>query len=724
MSRNEELRQQAIGFHQAGRLAEAEAAYKDLMRAFPAADVAANLGALLRGQGRLEEAERLYHQALQAFPHDATLLANACNLLRDLGKASDTVPLLERALQREPTSFPLRQGLALSLHHCGRIGEALQLLPALLAERPEDVNLLLELGACQAKRGEHQQALQAFEKALKLDPANPQIQANRIAMLVDLGRLEDAAQALAQAPLRGQHPRLIGAEATLLSARNELQAALELQLGLTELEPHVADHWLCVAASQIQLGQMVAPLQSLQRGLKLAPQRHDLMLMLGKQLLEHGQHQRGLELLQAGVDHPDANDLAHGVFQFAAAGARLVPAAQLRQRVAAWEQRRALKPSELWRDRIRDPNPDRPLRVGYLSPDYCNHPVGRFMEPLFAGHNRQQVEVIGLSCGKRQGPLQERLRACCDGWHDLRHGDDLAVARFLADLQLDVLVELGGYTAEQRLRPLTARPAPIQLSYLGYPVSTYLSCIDGWIGDRVVFGPLQEQERGPREQLLRLNRCYLAYPAPADAPTPERTAPDQRFRFGSFNHSRKLSDRSLDLFASVLQAVPESLLVLKSATFVEPAERDRIAARLERRGVAPERLELLSWAEATGDHLSLYGRMDAAIDTVPYSGTTTTCEALWMGVPVLTLLGESMVERQSAAVLAGADLGAAIAGSLEDLILRAQRIAARGPRQQRERQQLRDHVAASALTDTAGLARELEQLYRQLWQQRCLADRL
>jgi protein O-GlcNAc transferase len=323
--------------------------------------------------------------------------------------------------------------------------------------------------------------------------------------------------------------------------------------------------------------------------------------------------------------------------------------------------------------------------VGYLSPDYCNHPVGRFMEPIFAGHDRSRVEVIGLSCGRHHDAQHQELQQLCDSWHDVRYGDDLRVARFLADLRLDVLVDLGGHTADQRIRLLTARPAPIQLSYLGYPASTYLTCIDGWIGDRVVFGPAQEQEKGPREQLLRLPRCYLAYQAPADTPEPQRTAADGRFRFGSFNHSRKLSDCALDLFAAVLQAVPESLLVLKSTTFVEAAERERIVARLAQRGIAPERLELLEWV--FGNH--------------------HTCEALWMGVPVLTLLGEVMVERQSAAVLAGADL-----------LQRARLLAQKGPSSTEDRLALRRHVAASPLADPRGLVDALEQLYRQLWVQR------
>jgi len=718
------LRQQAVDAHRCGRLVEAEQGYRQLLAQRPTADVAANLGALMRSQGRLQEAEAHYRWALKACPGDPQLLANACNLLRDLGQAEATVALLQAVLEQHPQDFGLRQGLALSLHRCDRIEEALALLQPLVAEQPQQANLRLELGACLAKRGHTEAALAQFEQALALEPGNATAQANRITMLTDLGRLEEAWQALEQAQGRRQQPRLIAAEAALQLARNDVETALALHQQLTELEPQVADHWLNVAACQKRLRQMVAPLEALQRGLRLAPERLDLQLALGSLLVEHGRHREGLQLLQSSVDHPDARDVAHGIYQFALAGSRLLPAEQLRQHMARWEQQRGLKPAEQWSDRIRDPDPERPLRVGYLSPDYCNHPVGRFVEPIFAGHNRRQVEVVGLSCGQHFDEQHQRLRQLCDSWHDLRFGDDLRVARFLADLRLDVLVDLGGHTADQRIRLLTARPAPIQLSYLGYPVSTYLNCIDGWIGDRVVFGPAQELEKGPREELLRLGRCYLAFQPPANAPLPERTAPDGRFRFGSFNHSRKLSDRCLDLFAAALQAVPGSLLVLKSTTFVEAAERERIAGRLAERGIGPERLELLEWVAGNHNHLALYGRLDAALDTQPYSGTTTTCEALWMGVPVLTLLGAVMVERQSAAVLAGAGLGAAIARSEAEWLQRAQLLAAKGVRSAEDRLALRQRVAASPLADTAGLVAALEQLYRQLWQRRPLAWRL
>lgn len=718
------MREQALGYHRENRLPQAEQIYRILLVQYPKADVASNLGALLRAQGRLPEAEAHYHWALQQF-NDPQLLSNACNLYRDLGQAEQTLSHLERGLAQWPADFGLRQGLALSLHHCQRYAEALKILAGLLRERPQQLSLLLEQGACLAKQGDRMQALEIFERALALNPGDVRIQANMICLFSDLGRFVDAQQLLDQVIGNLEDPCLIAAQSVFLYAQNKIEEALQLQLRLVVLEPHVPDHSLHVAASQLQLGQMVAPLRALQKALKQAPGRADLQLMLGRLLVEHGSSHAGLGLLRAGADHPDADDTVHSIFQFAAAGHRLETASALQQRARNWEQKRGITPSPIWADRVRNPDPDRPLRVGYLSPDYCNHPVARFMLPVLAGHDRRQITVIGLSCGKRVDDNTHRqIQRICDEWHDLRFTEDEKTARFLSDLQLDLLIDLGGYTSEQMLRPLTAKPAPIQLSYLGYPASTFLSCMDGWIGDRVLFGPQQPQETGPNEELLHLERCYLAYQPPTDCPDPDRSASDQYFRFGCFNHSRKFSDACLDLFAAVLRAVPASLLVLKSATFVEVEEQERIRSRFQQRGFSADRLELLHWVQGDSNHLALYSRMDVALDTIPYGGTTTTCEALWMGVPVLTLAGASMVERQSAAVLAGAGLEAAIATTREQFIQNAVKIARNGPRSREDRLALRQHLAQSTLLDSADLVCHLERLYRSLWQRRSLSQRL
>jgi len=713
----QDLALQAVAAHGAGELQRAEQLYRQRLALGPFdAQVAGNLGALLRAGGRLAEAEAHYRWALGQGQADPLLLANACNLLRERGQAEETLGLLQQGLQLHPSHVALRTGLALSLHHAGRVEEALALLGPLRQEQPEAVNLWLETGACLAKRGALPQALAAFERVCVLAPEQPAGWGNRLTVLTDLGQLDQAEALLAALPpeLAG-HLNLLSCRAALLLARNQMQEAAALLERLIGLEPERPEHWLNLAAAQRALKQMVAPLATLEQALARHPQHADLRHALGTLLIEHCRYREALPLLEEALDRPDGKDGQLSSYQFAMAAARVVPAEQLRQRAQAWEQRRALKPRPLWRDRLRDPDPERALKVAYLSPDFCNHPVGRFIEPVLERHDRRQVEVIGLSCGRHHDGVTERLRAHCDQWHDLRWGDDLACARAIADLQVDVLVDLAGYSSDQRLRLLTAQPAPLQLSYLGYPASTYLQYVQGWIGDPVLFGSQQEQEKGEAELLLKLQRCYLAF-RPRAAPEPQRTAGDGRFRFGSFNHSRKLSDPCLDRFAAVLRAVPGSLLVLKSISFVEQAEQQRIAARLQQRGIGPERLELLAWVADGEDHMGLYGQIDVALDTTPYSGTTTTAEALWMGVPVLAVWGQVAVERQAAAVLVGAGLEAAVAADEADLVRRAQMAAAAGPRSADQRLALRRHVARSMLCDEQGLVAALEGLYRRLWQ--------
>ena len=193
------------------------------------------------------------------------------------------------------------------------------------------------------------------------------------------------------------------------------------------------------------------------------------------------------------------------------------------------------------------------------------------------------------------------------------------------------------------------RPAPIQLSYLGYPGPTYLKCIDGWIGDKVLFEQLDQIDR-EAHPLIEINGGYMVFDTGGELPMPKRTAGSQ-FRFGSFNHARKLTDSTIDLFCKVMEANPDAELVLKSISFCEPDEKERIKQRFENAGLASERLLLLDWVEGGLNHLQLYSEVDVALDPIPYGGATTTAEALWMGVPVVTLAGNGMVGRLSASLL-------------------------------------------------------------------------
>ena len=712
------LLERAQAAHRAGRLDEAEQRYRSLLVEAPqsddAGDAAAGLGALLRSNGFNKEAGLHYRWALHHCRWSPILLSNACNWLRDQGHASESLVWLQKGLQQWPQDLHLRWGLVLSLHHADQTKQALKQLEALIQDQGERPVLLEELVACLLSCGRTAEALSALESLRRHKPDDTRLLLQQLTLLQRLQRSQEAWKLLEDQTIL-DNTALLRTKAVLLLGEQRHQEALALFQQLTELEPQEGDHWLNLAACQKALKQMVAPLQTLQAAVALHPERPDLLQALGSALIEHGRWGEGLQLMQHSVADANSSDVQQFNLQFAAAGNRLLPADELAARAHQWETTRSLTPAPLWSDHIKNRSPDRRLRIGYLSQDLHNHPVGRFLEPLLRAHNRQQVEVMGISCGAIHDPHSQTLRKLCDRWLQLGPSTDLAAARRIAELELDLLVELGGYTGGQRLRLLTARPAPIQLSYLGYFASTHLSCIDGWIGDAVVFPDGLERE-APGQTLHRLPRCYMAY-QPDRIPELVRTAPDERFRFGCFNHSRKLSDPCLDLFAAVLQAVPDSLLVLKSQTFGEAAERQRIADRLEARGIQKERLELLERSDEAEQHLSLYGRMDAALDPIPYGGATTSAEALWMGVPVVGLAGEGMVGRLTAAVLAGASLNAAIAHDLQGYVDLARRLAAAGPRSNERRKAIRQQLKSSELMDGTGLAEAMEAIYRQCWHQ-------
>ena len=376
-----------------------------------------------------------------------------------------------------------------------------------------------------------------------------------------------------------------------------------------------------------------------------------------------------------------------------------------------WEQFQKRKGcGPLWPDLLLEPKERRRLRIGYISADFCNHPVGRFILPILKHHDRKKSEVWGISCGAHHDWVSDHLRNNCEHWMDVRFHSDIQAARLIADLRLDVLVELGGYTSGSRLGILTHRPAPIQLSYLGYPAPTYLNCLDGWIGDRVLFEGLSTTDQHAHS-LLKIQGGYMVFDPGGTLPSPEREA-GERFRFGSFNHARKLSDASIDLFCNVMRACPQAELILKSISFHEKAEQTRIRRRFEEAGLEPNRLKLLEWIEGGINHLKLYRHMDVALDPIPYGGATTTAEALWMGVPVVSLQGEGMVGRLSASLLHHAGLEQWIAKNKDSYVNIAKNLASLGPRKIQRRSELRKKMENSALADGARLSVELEKTYK------------
>ncbi|MDA8125562.1 MAG: tetratricopeptide repeat protein [Deltaproteobacteria bacterium] len=359
----------------------------------------------------------------------------------------------------------------------------------------------------------------------------------------------------------------------------------------------------------------------------------------------------------------------------------------------------------------------RKLRIGYVSPDFRLHSVAYFVEPILRHHCRDHFDITCYSDVAVPDRVTERLRALATQWRDIAGKDDAAVAGLVAADGIDILVDLAGHSGGNRLGVFFRKPAPVQVSYIGYPATTGLSALDFRLTDGWTDPPGQEAFH--TETLVRLAGGFLCYQPPAEAPPPPDQAPVQKngfITFGSFNYLPKVSPAVLDLWSAVLKAVPASRLCLKAKSFNDAPTRERYEQAFAARGIGSDRLILKGYSAGLVEHLSAYGEIDIALDTFPYNGTTTTLEALWMGVPVLALQGTNHRSRVSWSILSRAGLTGLVAPSEEKYIALAQFLASDAERLTGLHRGLRTAVARSSLCDARGCAQSLEEAYRAMWE--------
>lgn len=352
------------------------------------------------------------------------------------------------------------------------------------------------------------------------------------------------------------------------------------------------------------------------------------------------------------------------------------------------------------------------ITVGYLSPDFREHSVASFIEPVLRHHDRQRFRIICYQCGPEQDGTTQRLCSMVEQWRNITDLDDAAAYDVIIRDGVTILVDLAGHTAWNRLPLLALRPAPLQMTWIGYPHSTGLTQIDYRITDAVA-DPPGTAESLHTEHLARLPGCFLCYSPPGDAPQPAGYLPMQEnnaLTFGCFNNLAKITPALLDCWRKLLEQIPQSRLLLKGEAFDDPAAR---SALLKQFALPENRVLTCGWTPDRTSHLSLYNQVDIALDTWPYNGTTTTCEALWMGVPVITLAGAHHASRVGASLLASAGLEFCVCHSAEEYIQRAIQLAGNLPLLRTLRTDLRAMLSASPLLDGIGFTRRLELLYQQ-----------
>jgi predicted O-linked N-acetylglucosamine transferase (SPINDLY family) len=387
---------------------------------------------------------------------------------------------------------------------------------------------------------------------------------------------------------------------------------------------------------------------------------------------------------------------------------------------ATWDEQHAAPLRAEWKPWADDRDPKRPLRLGFVSADLRRHPVGYFLVPFLENLDRSRFAVVCYSGRAVRDDLTDRLGVASNVWHDVARMSDNELAECIRADRIDILFDLAGHTAGNRLLVFARRPAPLQMSWIGYPGTNGLDAIDYLIADRFHVPPGAEVHY--RERVLRLPEGYVCLDPPAEAPAVGPLPALERgfVTSGSFNNVAKITPEVIARWAGIVRGATGSRLLLVTPALDDRSTRERIAAAFVAAGVDPARLELRG-ALPRAELQAAYNTIDLALDPFPYSGGLTTCEALWMGVPVVTCPGETFAGRHSLSHLSNIGLSATVNLDLNTYVARALELACDLPQLVALRSGLRAQMAPSPLCDGPRFAQHLMALLRQVWRERCCA---
>lgn len=665
--------------------------------------------------GRVADACALYREALVAAPGYAKAEVNLGIALEALGDATGAIACHERALARDPAEPYANYNLG-KLHYLrGDAGQAEQFLLRAIESRERFREAQVLLGCARLSQGRAEQALAPFEAALADERRDFNALYHYAQALRTINRLPQARAALGEA--LALDPANIDARAALadvLLALGDSRAAMAALRMVVEARPDWADALYNYGVLLKKHQELELAEDALRRALAASPAHARAAQMLGGVLLAQGRTAEALALYAAAKQRCPDDFALESAELFALLGHDGIAEEALFARHVSFGRRleAACAPLPDPLDRPRDAR--RRLRLGYLSGDFCFHVISAAMLPLLERHDRAAYEIYCYSTGQAPDDYTRRLAARADHWRACHGLSADAIARAIADDRIDILVDLAGHSGDPQLAVMARRPAPVQATWIGYLYTTGLTRIDYRITDAVADAP-GLTERYHTEALVRLPHaqwCWRPFVSPAQAASPPCMA-NGHITFGSFHGAMKLSASVRRLWAEILGALPDARLVVLGVPEGRPQE-----GLLRDLGVARERVTVVSYVSLE-DYYRWYDAIDIALDTTPYSGANTTCDALYMGVPVLTAPGKRPASRSAASVLTSVGLTQWIARSPQDFVQRALAFAQQKPLLSELRGSLRARLRASPVMDEPGFVRDLESAYRRMWQQWC-----
>jgi protein O-GlcNAc transferase len=669
------------------------------------AEVAAvhgNLGLAYQAVGQTSAAMVSFRQALTLDPSFASAHSNLGNVLVDLEKFDEAAACYRRALELKPDYAEAAHNLGSALHSLGKLDEAvacyrkaLQLKPDLAEVHSGSHGVLQfkqryaeaenDLGAALQTQGKLEDAIVCYRRALKFKPDFVEAYSNLGGAIQTRNDLSEGDLAEAEACCR----RAIALKADNAAAYNNLGGVLRMG------------------------GKLDEAIACYQRALELAPDIRDAYENLGGMLQVHGKLDAAAACYRRAVERIPDFAVAHSSLFCALQYRDGVTLSELAEAHADYQRRHATPLQTAWRphNHVRDAR--RRLRLGFVSPDLWRHPVGDFLVRVLENLDSCQAETICYSDRKIPDEQTQRMRTAATTWRDAAGWSDERLADQIRADQIDILFDLAGHTYGNRLLVFARKPAPIQIAWIGYVGTTGLQAMDYILADRYEIP--WEAERHYCERVLRMPDGYVCYEPRAAPPVSTLPALDVgHVTLGCFNNSVKMTSRAIEVWSQILHRLPDARLALRVRLKNDPALVERFVEGFAAEGIDASRLDLSSELPYF-EHLADYRRIDLALDPFPFSGGVSTCEALWMGVPVVTCPGETFASRHSLSHLSNVGLTETIARDLDEYVELAVALASDLPRLATLRAGLRERMAASPLCDGERFAKNLMVLLREVW---------
>jgi predicted O-linked N-acetylglucosamine transferase (SPINDLY family) len=672
----------AAEHHRAGRIGEAEPLYRRVLATEPDhPDALHLLGVICQQTGRAGEGAELIQRAAALRPHNVQYLTNLGIALATLGKWDEAISAYQKALALRPTAETC-YNLGNAFRSTGRLEDAIVSYREAIKSRDEFVEAWGNLAAAFHERRELAEAIAAYQRAVSLRP--------------------DLFQAWTGL---GQASRENG----------DYSAAAKAYRKATELRPDSAETYYSLGEMLTKSGDYDGAIAALRRTLEIRPDWLAPLSPLGAALHFTGENDRALrcheKLLAGAVDGQLAASLLHCLYYDASLDPpRIFEQHRLWNEVHA----RQLAPqSPLF---VNDLNPDRRIRIGYLSPDFCQHVSSFFTVPLLSNHDHRRFEVVCYADVKRGDELTDLHRRFADVWRDVASLDDRQIAELVRHDQIDVLVDLSLHAAGNRLLVFARKPAPLQVTWLGCPGTSGLDTIDYRITDPLL-DPDSTEDRWYSEKTIRLPHCFWCYDPLSDQPDLNElpTLQNGFVTFGSLNAISKATPQTLQMWGEILRAVPNSRLLLRAP---EGAARKRVIDLVGRCGVDASRIQFTDRQPWIGYMKTFHG-IDIGLDPFPYGGGTTSFDTLWMGVPLVSRTGKTAISRAGLSILSNLGCPEWVASDAEGYVRIATDLASDLTRLTSLRATMRSRMRASPLMNGPRFARDFEAILRRIWVEWC-----